>query len=52
MDEAEGRTETDKLNYLRRQNYAENKDEINEQKRMTYRARVLAEEDADETNVN
>lgn len=52
MDEAEGRTETDKLNYLRRQNYAENKEEINEQKRMTYRARVLAEEDADETNVN
>ena len=51
MDEAEGRTEADKLNYLRRQNYAENKDEINEQKRMTYRARVLAEEDADEEKV-
>ena len=52
MDGAEGKTETDKLNYLRRQNYAENKDEINEQKRISYRARVLAEEDADETNVN
>lgn len=52
MDDAEGRTEKDKLNYLRRQNYAENKEEINEQKRMTYRARVRAEEDADETNVN
>jgi hypothetical protein len=51
MEGAEGKTETDRLNYLRRQNYAENKDEINEQKRMTYRARVLAEEDADESKV-
>lgn len=51
IDSAEGDTEEEKLNSLRRQNYAKNKDEINEQKRISYRARALAEEDADEENV-
>lgn len=47
-----GGSSKDKINAMRRQAYAENKDAINEQKRMAYRARVLAEEDADEIKVN
>ena len=45
FDEAEGDTEEEKLNYLRRQEYAENKDEINEQKREAYALRTEAEEE-------
>lgn len=37
---AEGDTEEEKLNSMRRENYARHKDEINEQKRMTYRERA------------
>lgn len=39
FDNAEGSTEEDKLNYLRRQAYAENADEINAQKRSAYAKR-------------
>lgn len=38
--DAEGDTEEEKLNSMRRENYARHKDEINEQKRMTYRERA------------
>ena len=38
-DSAEGKTSKDKINYLRREQYAENKDEINEQKRIAYAKR-------------
>ena len=39
FEEAEGDTEEEKLNYLRRQAYAENKEEINAQKRDAYEKR-------------
>lgn len=38
-DSAPGKSSTDKLNYLRREQYAENKDAINEQKRIAYALR-------------
>ena len=38
-DSAEGTTSKDKINYLRREQYAENKDEINKQKRIAYAER-------------
>lgn len=38
-DSAEGKTSKDKINYLRREQYAENKDEINERKRIAYASR-------------
>lgn len=37
-DDAEGRGSKAKINYMRREQYQENKDEINEQKRILYRA--------------
>lgn len=39
FENAEGSTEEEKLNYLRREAYAENKEEINEQKRDAYQKR-------------
>lgn len=39
---AEGRSSKDKINYMRRQQYAENKDKINAQKREAYRLRQEA----------
>lgn len=42
---AEGNTSTERINYIRRQQYEKNKDEINEQKRDAYAARQL-EDDA------
>lgn len=47
-DNAEGRTSKDKINYLRREQYAENKDEINEQKRIAYASRKEREEETTE----
>lgn len=38
-DSAEGTTSNDKINYLRREQYAEKKDEINAQKRIAYSER-------------
>jgi hypothetical protein len=38
--ETEGRTMEEKANTLRRQRYSEQKDEINEQKRIAYAKRV------------
>ena len=54
MDDAEGSTEEEKFNSIRRANYAEHKDEINEQKRMTYRERaeILNSSAATETDVD
>lgn len=43
-EETEGNTLEEKVNTLRRQNYAENKDEINEQKRIAYAKRTDSEE--------
>ena len=47
FETAEGTTEKDKINAIRRANYAEEKDEINEQKRMAYaeREEILKEEE-------
>lgn len=42
--DAEGRSWRDKMNYLRRQNYAQNRDAINAQKRAEYAARKQREE--------
>ena len=39
-DSAEGETSAEKINYLRREFYAENKEEINEQKRISYARRT------------
>ncbi len=39
-EDAEGRKPQDKINALRRQHYAENKDRINEQKRIAYAKRM------------
>ena len=52
--ETEGRTMEEKANTLRRQNYAKNKAEINEQKRIAYAKRTeeLNSSEAEETNVN
>ena len=44
-DETEGNTLEEKVNTLRRQNYAENKDEINEQKRIAYAKRTGSDEE-------
>lgn len=44
FEDADGDTEEEKINALRRENYAENKDEINEQKRENYAARQEQEE--------
>lgn len=50
---ADGRTTEQKLNYMRRQAYAENKDEINAQKRDAYAKRKeLNSSAAEEINVN
>ena len=43
-DEADGRTWKDKLNSMRREQYAENKEEINAQKREAYAERKEREE--------
>lgn len=45
---ADGDTPTERINYIRRQNYAKNKDEINEQKREAYAARKEWEEEGEE----
>ena len=52
--DADGGNWRDKVNSMRREFYAENKDAINEQKRMTYRARAeaLNSSTATETNVD
>ena len=52
--QTEGRTMEEKANTLRRQNYAKNKAEINEQKRIAYAKRTeeLNSSEAEETNVN
>lgn len=44
-DEAEGSTGQEKINYIRRRQYAENKDKINAQHREAYRLRKEAEEE-------
>ena len=50
--DAEGRTPKDKINYMRRQFYQENKDEINAQKRDAYEKRVERNSsEAEEFNV-
>lgn len=46
-DSAEGSTWQEKVNSMRRDNYAENKDEINEQKRIAYALRTKGEADAE-----
>jgi hypothetical protein len=52
-DNAEGTTEEDKLNYMRRKAYATNKERINEQKRTTYeKHKELNSSEAEEINVN
>lgn len=52
-DNAEGGTEEEKLNYMRRKAYAVNKDRINEQKRTAYEKRKeLNSSKAEEINVN
>lgn len=52
-DNAEGTTEEDKLNYMRRKAYATNKERINEQKRTTYeKHKELNSSEAEELNVN
>lgn len=52
--ETEGRTMEEKANTIRRQNYAKNKDEINEQKRIAYSKRTeeLNSSEAEESDVN
>lgn len=42
--DADGRSSNDKINAMRREQYAENKDKINEQKREAYAARKMIEE--------
>lgn len=44
-DNTEGNTLEEKVNTLRRQNYAQNKDEINEQKRIAYAKRTQTDEE-------
>lgn len=44
-DNAEGKTRDEKINSMRREDYAENKDEINAQKRMAYKTRKEREEE-------
>lgn len=52
-DSAEGDTEEDKLNYMRRQAYANNKERINEQKRTAYeKHKELDDSEAEEIDVN
>jgi hypothetical protein len=52
-DNAEGTTEEDKLNYMRRKAYATNKERINEQKRTTYeKHKELNSSESEEINVN
>lgn len=52
-DDAEGSNSNEKINYMRRQFYAENKEEINEQKRDAYEKRQeLNSSAAEETDVN
>lgn len=52
-DDADGRTPKQRINAMRREFYAENKEEINEQKRMAYGERValLNSSAAEETNI-
>lgn len=51
--ETEGRTMEEKANTIRRQNYAKNKDKINEQKRITYAKRTseLNSSEAEESDI-
>jgi len=52
-DSAEGDTEEEKLNYMRRKAYATNKERINEQKRTAYEKHIeLNSSAAEEINVN
>lgn len=52
-DNAEGDTEEEKLNFMRRKAYAANKERINEQKRTAYEKRKeLNSSEAEEINVN
>lgn len=52
-DNAEGSTEEEKLNYMRRKAYAANKERINEQKRTAYeKHKELNSSEAEEINVN
>lgn len=53
-DDADGRTPKQRINAMRREFYAENKEEINEQKRMAYGERVafLNSSAAEETNID
>ena len=52
-ESAEGKKPEDKINSMRRRFYAENKEEINEQKRSAYEKRKeLNSSQAEETNVN
>lgn len=52
-DSAEGDTEEEKLNYMRRQAYANNKERINEQKRTAYeKHKELDDSEAEEIDVN
>jgi uncharacterized protein VirK/YbjX len=52
-DNAEGSTEEEKLNSMRRKAYATNKERINEQKRSAYEKRQeLNSSEAEEINVN
>ena len=53
-DETEGRTIEEKANTIRRENYAKNKDEINEQKRIAYKKRTeeLNSSKAEESDIN
>lgn len=48
---ADGRNSTAKINSMRREFYAENKDRINEQKRIAYQKRRELEKTAEEKNV-
>ena len=54
LDNAEGDDLEEKLNSIRRANYARNKEEINEQKRIAYGKRVelLNASAAEEMDVN
>ena len=52
-DSAEGDTEEEKLNYMRHQAYANNKERINEQKRTAYeKHKELDDSEAEEIDVN
>lgn len=48
FESAEGNTTEQKINSMRRKNYAENKDEINEQKRIAYAKRKEISEESEE----